>query len=240
MDDIAIEVSNVSKTFKINNQKGISKFIKNQSHQLETLDALKEISFTVKKGETIGIIGLNGGGKTTLLRIIAGVYAPDSGHVKVFGTLSPLLQIGVGFQGELNAFDNILMNGMLLGMTKSDILEKTDSIIRFAELEKFQNLKIKHFSAGMRARLAFSIAMQINPDILLVDEILSVGDKNFREKSYETFLSFKKNNKTILYATHNIEKLSELSDRILLIHNGRSLMIGEPEKVIKKYFELKT
>lgn len=242
MDNIVVELENVSKIFRINQQRSILKKIlaKSKEHKPKILIALDGISFQVSRGEFLSIIGLNGSGKTTLLRIIAGVYKPDSGSVKMKGRLSPLLQLGAGFQGDLTARDNIIMNGMLLGIGKSDIESKVEKILNYAELDKFSNLQIKHYSSGMRARLAFSTAMQIDPDILLVDEILSVGDKDFRKKSYETFFSYKKNKKTILHATHNLEKIPELSDRVLLIHKGKIVMIGEPELVIKKYHDVKS
>lgn len=240
MENVVITVKNVSKTFKLDQRKGISKIINKNNNQLRYLKALDNISFEVKKGEILGIIGLNGSGKTTLLRIIAGVYKPDSGLVQINGRLSPLLQLGAGFQGDLNARENIIMNGMLLGFSKSEIEEKVDNIIQFAELENFSNLKLKHFSSGMRSRLGFATAIQVNPDILLVDEILSVGDRIFREKSYEIILSLKKNSKTILHSTHNLDKLSELSDRVLLLHKGHIVMIGEPKKIIKEYMELRS
>jgi len=235
MEDNAIEVKNATKIFKLNYSKGISRLIKNGNNNKQFLNALDGISFNVKKGEVLGIIGLNGSGKTTLLRVIAGIYKPDQGSIKVNGTISPLMQLGAGFQGELNATENVIMNGLLLGLRKSSILGKVDSIIDYAGLQKFSNLKLKHFSAGMRARLAFSTAIQIEPDILLVDEILSVGDIGFRKKSYESFLSFKKNNKTILHASHDLGKLAEFSDKILMMENGHKVMLGEPTEVIKKY-----
>jgi len=238
MENIAINVDKVSKSFKNDNQSRI--FNRKINQKLKSkLFSLQEISFTVKRGEILGLIGLNGSGKTTLLRIIAGVYPPDTGNVTINGKLSPLLHIGTGFEGDLNAKENIIMNGMLLGISKSEILKRVESIIKYAELENFLNLKLKYFSAGMRARLAFSTAMQINPDILLVDEIMSVGDKNFRKKSYETFLSFKKNQKTIVHVTHNLERLAEFSDKVLLLHKGKMVMLGKPEEVINRYHEIK-
>jgi len=242
LDNIAIQVDQVSKIFNINKQLGIFNLIKKKgdSKNQEKILALDQVSFTVNQGEILGVIGLNGSGKTTLLRLIAGVYKPDSGSIKVNGRISPLLQLGAGFQGDLNAQENVMMNGMLLGMSKSEIEEKVDSIIQYAELEDFTNLKLKHFSSGMRARLAFSTAMQMDPDVFLIDEILAVGDRIFRQKSYETLLSFKKAKKTIVHATHSLEKLSEFSDRVLLLHKGQTLMIGEPKEVIKKYLELKS
>lgn len=236
MENTAIIVNDVVKNFKIKRKGAISGISNISEHtKNESISALNKISFTVQKGEILGIIGLNGSGKSTLLRIIAGVYSPDSGNVKVNGTLSPLLQLGVGFQNDLNARENIIINGMLLGLSKNKMLEKVTKIINFAELKEFSNLKIKHYSTGMKARLAFSIAMEIDPDILLVDEILSVGDIDFQKKSYEAFLTFKKNKKTILHASHNLNKLLEFSDRILLLQKGKIIMIGNPEEVIKKY-----
>jgi len=238
MENFAVRVTDVSKVFKIGKPRDISKISKSNSHRQENLQVLDGITFSVSRGENLGIIGLNGSGKTTLLRIIAGVYKPDTGSVHVEGKLSPLMQLGTGFQGDLNARENIIMNGLLLGISKADIQKKVDNVLQYAELENFTQLKLKYFSSGMRARLAFATAMQIEPDILLVDEILSVGDKEFQKKSYETFLSFTKGKKTILHATHNLEKLSKFSDRILLLHKGKNIMLGEPVEVIKKYREL--
>ena len=179
MDDIAIQVEDVSKEFKIIKPRGISGlFMRSNPEKYRTFVALDGISFTVKKGEILGIIGLNGSGKTTLLRIIAGVYKPDKGRVKVNGRLSPLMQLAAGFQGELNARENIIMNGLLLGVSKSYIQNKVDEIIQYAELEKFSEMKVQHYSSGMLSRLGFSIALQINPEIMLVDEIMSVGERS--------------------------------------------------------------
>ena len=233
MEDLAIEVKNLSKSFKIPGE-GIKKIIRSSNNRLKVLE---DISFSVKKGEVLGIIGPNGSGKTTLLRIISGVYKPDTGNVILQGHLSPLLQIGAGFRSEFTAKDNIISNGMLLGFPKSVMEKKVDSIIQYAELEKFSNLRVKHYSSGMRSRLAFAVAMQINPDILLVDEIFAVGDRAFKKKSFETFSSFKKENKTIIMATHNLGNLS-FCDRALLLHKGKVIIIGHPDEVIKKYEEL--
>ena len=235
MDDLAIEVKNLSKSFKIS-KNGIKKIIPSSNNRMKVID---DISFSVKKGEAFGIIGPNGSGKTTLLRIISGVYKPEKGSVMINGHLSPLMQIGAGFQGEYNARENIILNGMLLGLQKSEIEKKVNDIIKYAELEEFSNLRIKHYSAGMRARLAFATAMQINPDILLVDEILAVGDKSFREKSFQTFTSFKKQNKTILIVSHNLGSLN-FCDRILLMYGGKVIMIGNPKETIKKYNDFTT
>ena len=176
MSDTAVSLQNVSKSFNFKN-----------SNRLKTLGnkliSLSDISFDVAKGEILGIIGLNGSGKTTLLRVIAGIYESDVGKITIDGRLAPLLQIGTGFQNELTGLENIITSGMLYGFSKKEIQGKVDAIMEFAELQEFENMKIKHYSAGMKTRLAFSIAMQIDPDIILVDEVLSVGDFTFREKS---------------------------------------------------------
>jgi len=240
LNDIAIKINNLSKTFKIDKPRGFLSVIKSklQSKKSKNFLVLDNISFTVKKGEILSVIGLNGSGKTTLLRMIAGVYKPDSGSVQIDGKMSQLMQLGTGFQPELDAEDNIILNGMLLGISKSKMIESVPRIIQYAELEKFSHLNLKYYSSGMRSRLAFSIAMEIDPDILLVDEILSVGDKNFQNKSYEKFLSYKQNNKTILHATHNLSKLTKFSDRVLLLNKGKMVTIGSPAEVIEKYQQI--
>jgi len=239
MSTDAIVVNKVTKTF---NFKRPSKFLGSirldtKTNQKKIL-ALDDISFSVSKGELLSIIGLNGSGKTTLLRIIAGIYEPDSGNVQIQGRIAPILHLGTGFQDELDAYDNIIMYGMLLGMSKSEIKEKIKAVLEFADLENFANMKLKHYSSGMRARLAFSTALQVKPDILLVDEILAVGDKLFKEKSFDAFTSFKKQGKTVLLSTHSLARVSELSDRVLLIHQGKLIKIGKPDEVLQKYKEM--
>jgi len=236
----AVEVKNLRKIFSIKkpiSSKVLSKYSypKNKRQKLIALD---NISFTVSKGEMIGIIGANGSGKTTLLRTISGIYEPESGSVEVSGKLAPLLQIGTGFHEELVARENILMYGMLLGLKKAEILKKIDKIIEFAELEEFIGMKLKNYSAGMKTRLGFSTALEIEPDILLVDEILAVGDIAFRKKSFDAFLKFKNEKKTILYTTHNINILPKLCDRVVLLDKGKLIMIGDPNETIKKYEEI--
>ena len=172
------------------------------------------------------------------MRIIADVYKPTSGFVDVNGVIAPILQLGTGFQGDLDARDNILMNGMLLGFSKSEIHEKIEKIIQYAELEKFVNMKLKYFSAGMRTRLAFSTVLQLNSDILLIDEVLSVGDINFRKKCFESILLLKKQGKTILFTSHSFDTISKICDKVLLLHKGKLIMIGNPDEVMAKYREI--
>lgn len=234
VDSDAIILKNVTKIFKLNKP-----FWHHSAPESNSkLVALEDISFSVKRGEMLGVIGLNGSGKTTLLRIIAGIYRPTSGYVEVHGKIAPVLSIGTGFNNELNATENIVSYGMFLGLTKNEILNKVNQIIEFAELEKFTYMKLGHYSSGMRARLAFSTVLQVDPDILLVDEVLAVGDRVFKEKSYEEFVKFKKERKTIVYTTHNLDKISDLSDRVLLMHKGKMVMIGNPKQVLEKYKEV--
>jgi len=242
LENFSLEINDVSKSFKIDRPRGVSKLVERSTYpeNIKKFLAVDSVSFSMKKGEVLGIIGLNGSGKTTLLRLIAGVYQPDSGQIKVNGKLSPLMQLGAGFQGDLDCLDNIIINGLLLGMSKSEIQKKVDSIIKFAELEKFQGQKLKHLSTGMRARLAFGISIQVDSEIFLIDEILSVGDKNFQKKSYDAMLSLKKEGKTILHATHNLNRLVEFSDKILLIDQGKVISIGDPNTILEKYKKLRS
>jgi len=238
LQDILLDVQNIVKHFTIKKRKSISKTLQNKAFPLNQLTAIDGISFKAKKGEILGIIGLNGSGKTTLLRTIAGIYQPDSGKIIRYGSIAPILQLGSGFNFQLTASENIILYGMLLGMSKLEITSKIKKIIEFAELEQFTTMKLKHFSTGMLARLAFSTVLQINPDIFLLDEILSVGDIKFREKTSKVFQSFKENGKTVLYTTHNVDTLPEICDRVLLIQKGKKIMIGNPEEVVKKYREI--
>jgi len=223
----AITVKNISKTFHVKRILG--------KPSINSLLAIDNISFSIQQGTMVGIIGKNGSGKTTLLRIISGIYTPDSGNVQVNGKMSPLLQIGTGFQNDLNASENIMMFGLLLGLTKSSINEKIDDIIEFAELQDFSGMKLKNYSSGMRSRLGFSTALHVDPEILLVDEILAVGDKSFRKKSSAAFLTFKEKKKTILLASHNTTMISQLCDKVLLLDKGKLVFEGNPEEAIKEY-----
>lgn len=240
MSDHAVYLENVSKSFSLNKNPNIFSKVKNLKNDLQQkkILALDKVSFSVDKGEVLAIVGMNGSGKTTLLRIIAGIYKPDSGIVKVDGKLAPLLHIGTGFQGELTAKDNIVMAGMLLDLTKNEIENKIDDIIEFAELERFSEMKLKHYSSGMKLRLAFSTAMQIDPDIILMDEALAVGDKPFKEKSFESFASFKERGKTLLISTHNFGKILDFADRVLMLHHGKIVKIGDPKETIEQYKKL--
>jgi len=236
MSELAIEVKNISKIFKLKNAS--DKFHFKGKLQKNKLLALDNISFEVPRGKMYGIIGLNGSGKTTLLKIVGRIYKPDDGYIRVNGDVSLILNTGLGFNEELNAKENIIMSGMISGMKKSEIESKVEEIIKFAELEKFAKEKLQHYSSGMKARLACSIALKINPDILILDEILAAGDIVFSEKSYKEFISFKNHGKTILFASHNLKTIEQLSDRVLLLHKGKLIMDGDPADVIAKYHQI--
>jgi ABC-type polysaccharide/polyol phosphate transport system ATPase subunit len=232
----AIDLKNITKVFDAQSKTLSSIFTENKSK--DKLVALSDVSLSISKGETVGLLGLNGSGKTTLLRVISGIYKPESGSVKVKGRLAPLLQIGTGFNVELDAIDNIKMYGMLLGFSKKEIESKINDILDFAGLQKFSKMKIKNYSSGMRARLGFATAFQIDPDILLVDEVLAVGDETFREKSFEEFFKFKEKGKTIVFTTHNLNWISKLADKAVLLSEGKIVEIGTTKDVLERYKSL--
>lgn len=240
MEEYAIELNNITKKFKIHHEKKNSIYeyltsFMNRKNDFEEITILKDLSLSVKKGEMLGILGLNGEGKTTLLKIISKIYTPDSGTVIARGKVTPFLELGTGFNGELTARDNIILYGIILGFTKKEIVEKIDDIIKFSELEKFLDTKLKNFSSGMNARLAFSTAISVDPDILLIDEVLSVGDITFQEKSFNKFMEFKKKEKTIIFISHSIEQIRRTCDRIIWLHEGAIRAQGEPDEIIKDY-----
>ena len=243
MNDIAIQVSKVSKKFRLYHEsrnsiyETVTGFLKKERYY-EELQVLDNVSFEIKKGEMVGIIGKNGAGKTTILRLLSGIYRPDTGTIKTNGTVIPFLGLGLGFNPELTARDNIIIYGRLLGFSKKEIEEKEDEIVKFAELERFEDTKIKNFSSGMAARLAFATAVQVDPDIILVDEVLSVGDIAFQKKSYETFISFKERKKSIVVVTHNMDIIRKDCDRAMLLDKGKIQIMGEPEKVIEAYLTM--
>ena len=229
IDTDAIIVKNVTKTFRL------SKKIGDENNEKNLIHALNEVSFSVKKGEILGVIGRNGSGKTTLLRTISGIYKPTNGEIIINGKVAPILQIGIGFKNEITAEENILMYGLLLGLEKAKIKKRIETILEFADLKDFRKMKLKHFSNGMRTRLAFSTAMQVESDIFLVDEILAVGDMDFKQKSFAEFIRLKKEGKTIIHTTHNLSAMETFSDKILFLDKGRQITIGEPGEIIKKY-----
>lgn len=234
-----IEVKKISKKFVIQHErekslkKTVLSFHKKKTY--ETFYALRNVSFRISKGEFVGIIGKNGSGKSTLLKILADIYRPDSGKVIVRERISPFLELGVGFNGELSGKDNIYLYGAVLGLSKEEIDKKYTEIIEFSELEKFVDTKLKNYSSGMQVRLAFSIAIQAEAPILLVDEVLAVGDANFQKKCFEVFGKFKKEKKTVIYVSHDLETIERWCDKSILLDKGYVKVIGKSSKVIKYY-----
>ncbi|MFB0524157.1 MAG: ABC transporter ATP-binding protein [Phycisphaerae bacterium] len=203
----------------------------------EELYALRDINLKVAEGEFLGIIGKNGAGKSTLLKVIARVLEPTSGTVSVNGTIAPFLELGVGFQGELTVKDNVLLYGALLGMSRQEIERKYGWIIDFSGLERFVDAKLKNLSAGMQVRLGFSITVSVESPILLVDEVLAVGDIDFQQKCYDCFEDFKKNRRTILFVSHDLNAVLRFCDRVILLENGYIKKQGNPGDVLAIYLK---
>lgn len=236
----AIEINNVTMKFnmcreKIDNLKEyLIKFLKKQL-SFEEFIALEDVTVEVKEGEVFGIVGLNGSGKSTLLKLVSGILKPTTGTVKTVGTISPLIELGAGFDMELTARENIFMNGSVLGYSREFMKEKFDEIIEFAELQDFVEAPLKNFSSGMVARLGFSIATLVKPEILIVDEILAVGDFLFQQKCEQRIQEMMSGGTTVLIVSHSIEQIERLCNRVMWLEKGRVKMIGETAEVCEEY-----
>jgi ABC-type polysaccharide/polyol phosphate transport system ATPase subunit len=236
----AIEVNGITKSFALPHE--IRSTLKEhflhplRRVSIEHQHALSDISFDVMQGEFFGIIGPNGSGKSTLLKILAGIYRQDTGTVVVNGMLSPFIELGVGFNPDLNARDNILINGTLLGLTRSQLDERFESILEFAELERFADQKLKNYSSGMQLRLAFSIAIQVPFDILMLDEVLAVGDASFQKKCFGVLDELmQETNKTIVFVSHDLSTMRRYCDRVAYLESGQLRRIGRADEVIELY-----
>jgi lipopolysaccharide transport system ATP-binding protein len=230
----------VSKSYSLLNTGGIKTFLFNLFSQIKNyreqkFTALENIDFTIFDGEVVGIIGRNGAGKSTTLGLIAGVLAPTSGTVEVNGRIAPLLELGAGFHQDLTGRENIILNGILLGMSKADITAKLDDIIEFSELSEYIDQPIRMYSSGMMARLGFSVAIQVNPEILLIDEVLSVGDQGFGKKSEKAIFDFKNRGITIVLVSHDPGGIRKLCDKVIWIEKHKIRMIGTTESVMSEY-----
>jgi len=233
---------NVSKTYPLypSIKRGIKGFLLNLPISLKEMknskfQALKNLSFEIKKGESFGIIGKNGAGKSTILGLIAQVIKPTTGKVTVEGRVFPLLELGAGFHPELSGRENIFLNGILLGLTKRELIEKIDEIIEFSELGDFIDQPIRTYSSGMLARLGFSIISAVDPEIILIDEILAVGDAHFQKKCMHRMLDFREKGVTIVFVSHNMDAIRQICDRVMWLQNHELKMIGSPDEVIEKY-----
>jgi ABC-type polysaccharide/polyol phosphate transport system ATPase subunit len=235
----AIEAVGVSKTFLIPHEQR-ARLKEYFAHPLKRMtyerhDALHDVTFSVSQGEFFGVTGPNGSGKSTLLKILANIYRSDSGTVRIGGRISPFIELGVGFNPEFSARANIQINGMLIGLTRRQVAERFDAILEFAGLERFVDMQLKNYSSGMLMRLAYSVAIQVPFDILLVDEALAVGDAEFQEKCLVTFEEMRAEGKTVVLVSHDLGAMSSLCDRALLLRDGRIEAIGKPADVIDAY-----
>jgi ABC-2 type transport system ATP-binding protein/lipopolysaccharide transport system ATP-binding protein len=203
----------------------------------ELVTALDNVSFQVEKGTTFGVIGENGSGKSTLLKVITGIAKPTSGSVSVDGKVSALIELGAGFHPEISGRENIFINGIMLGLSKKEITEKFDDIVRFAELEEFIDAPVKTYSSGMHMRLGFSVAINVNPDILLIDEVLAVGDASFVPKCLDRIDDFRRRKKTILFVSHDLSTVEKICDRVVWLKHGKIQTMGEPKRVVDAYLQ---
>jgi ABC-type polysaccharide/polyol phosphate transport system ATPase subunit len=206
--------------------------------QYDLLQAVDDVNVDIAAGEFFGIVGRNGSGKSTLLKCLAGIYGIDSGELHVRGRLSPFIELGVGFNVDLTARDNVMINAIMLGLTRKEARARFDDIIAFAELEDFLDMRLKNYSSGMHVRLAFSVAIQVDAEVLLIDEVLAVGDARFQQKCFDEFQRLKREGRTILFVTHDMSAVERFCDRAMLLDKGKMLELGEPATVARRYNEL--
>ena len=235
-----IELKNVSVVFKRNSEKMTSLkeyFINSLRKKIrkEQFVALENINITIEEGEVVGLLGLNGAGKSTLLKVISGIIKPTTGEVKLNGKMAPLIELGAGFDPELTGRENIFLNGSLLGFSKKELKERIGEIIEFSELNEFIDVPLKNYSSGMYARLGFSIATIYDPEILIIDEVLSVGDFHFQEKSLNKIMEMIGKGTTVLFVSHDIEQVKKLCKKVIWLEKGRVKVIGESKKIYEEY-----
>ena len=242
--EAVISVKRVSKDFLLPHEKtssiksGVINVFRKKDRMVDTQHALKDISFEIRKGEFFGILGRNGSGKSTLLKILAQIYQPTKGSIETQGKVVPFIELGVGFNPELTGRENVYLNGALLGFSRKEIDARYDDIVKFAELEKFMDQKLKNYSSGMQVRLAFSVATRAEADILLVDEVLAVGDAEFQRKCYHYFELLKKSKSTVVFVSHDMAAVREFCDRAILIENSELVAEGDAEKIANRYNRL--
>ncbi len=239
---VTVEAQHVYKSFAANSGTWVPmrERIRQMRRKGARLSVLEDISFDVHRGEVFGVVGPNGAGKSTLLKLIAGIYPIDRGRIRVAGRVAPLIELGVGFRPELPARENIMINGVMMGLTRAEAKRRTDEIIEFAELEDFTDLRLKNYSSGMRGRLGFAVMSHVDADILLIDEILSVGDKAFRDKCGNVIASMRAGGRTVVLVSHEMGSINRHCDRALLLHERQVHRIGEPEEVANAYLAVNT
>ncbi len=239
-----IILKNVSMKFNLGVEKDnslkmifINLFTPKKKKKKDYFWALKDIDFRINKGDVVGIIGANGAGKSTLLKVVSGVYKPTTGTVEVNGKISPMIELGAGFDPELTARENIYLNGAILGYSKEFLEQKFDDIVEFSELKDFLDVPIKNFSSGMVAKLAFSISTIVDPEVLIVDEILSVGDIKFQEKSKNKMMSMIEGGTTVLYVSHSIDSIKELCSKVIWLDHGKIVKMGDTKEICDEYYK---
>ena len=242
-DDIALKLDDVGMLFNLSKEKVDSVkeyFIKLVKRELyfDEFWALRDISFEVKKGDRVGVLGLNGAGKSTLMKVIAGVFRPTEGSVYKEGVLAPMIELGAGFDMQYTGIENIYLYGAVLGYSRKFMDERLDEIIEFSELESFIDVPLKNYSSGMKARLGFAIATMVKPDILILDEVLSVGDAKFRKKSERKLLDMMDDNTTVLFVSHNIDQVRKICNKALILEKGRLVIYNDMELVVKRYEDM--
>ena len=238
-----IYIKNVSMKFNLGIEKDFSikqafiNILSGKKKKKEHFWALKDVDFYIERGEVVGLIGSNGAGKSTLLKVVSGVMKPTTGKVRVNGVISPMIELGAGFDGNLTARENIYLNGAILGYSKKFLDEKFDEIVEFSELREFLDVPVKNFSSGMTAKLAFSIATIVNPEILIVDEILSVGDIKFQEKSKKKMMEMIKGGTTVLYVSHSLESIKDLCTKVVWLEHGKVIKMGNTKEICDEYYK---
>lgn len=243
MSDIAIRADNLGKQYRLGPRQRyktlrdalMTPFRRADSRPRETIWALKDVSFEIAQGEVVGVIGRNGAGKSTLLKILSRITEPSQGYVDVYGRIGSLLEVGTGFHPELTGRENIYLNGAILGMRRAEITKKFDEIVAFAETEKFLDTPVKHYSSGMRVRLAFAVAAHLEPEILLVDEVLAVGDAAFQKKCLGKMTEVARGGRTVLFVSHNMGTISSLTERCFFLKNGQIAQAGKTRDVVERY-----
>jgi ABC-2 type transport system ATP-binding protein len=238
--ETAIEVRGLSKSFRITShrkdtlkERAVKPLARPEHHELH---ALRDVSFDVARGEFFGVVGRNGSGKSTLLKLLASIYRADRGEIRVAGTIAPFIELAVGFNLEFTAYENVLLNGVMMGLSRKEAEHRFDAVMDFAELEEYGDLKLKNYSSGMLTRLAFSIMVQVDADVMLIDEVLAVGDASFQRKCGEVFDSLR-GSRTIVFVTHDMTAVERYCHRAMLIDEGRVAEIGDPHKVARSYID---
>jgi ABC-2 type transport system ATP-binding protein len=240
MSEVAVHVDHVSKKFRLyheRNQSIKSAVMRGRMSVHDDFWALKDVSFEVPVGSTFGLIGSNGSGKSTLLKCLAKIYAPDKGSISARGRLAGLLEVGSGFHPELSGRENVFLNGSILGMSKKEITRKFDEIVEFSGVEQFIDQPVKNYSSGMYVRLGFSVAINVDPDVLVVDEVLAVGDQEFQDKCRQKFQDFKDAGKTVILVSHAMGSVQEMCDHAAWLRQGELVTVGEAEPTIKAYMD---